>query len=89
MRGQAAKFGMNKCLAWNVDLSSLGVELTDEDEEKVKQGVKVERFERELQGGSVVERQGSGASLPALAWYGDKKKGEKVEWVCNEYGWWC
>ncbi|SPO32804.1 uncharacterized protein UTRI_05686_B [Ustilago trichophora] len=89
VRGQAAKFGMNKCLAWNVDLSSLGLELTDEDEDKLKQDGKVDRLWDELQGGSVVERQGSGASLPALAWYGDKKKGEKVEWVCNEYGWWC
>ncbi|EST08585.1 hypothetical protein PSEUBRA_001655 [Kalmanozyma brasiliensis GHG001] len=89
VRQQAAEFGMKKVVAWNVDLASLEAKLTDKDESKLKEGERVDSFEKELQGGVVVERKGSSASLPALAWYGDKKKGEKIEWVCNEYGWWC
>ena len=80
---------MKKCLAWNLDLASLGVELSEDDDPKLKAGEKVQGYQDKLKGGVVVERQGSGASLPALAWYADKQEGEDVEWVCNEYGWWC
>ena len=89
VRAQAREFGMNKCVAWNVDLASLSVELTEEDEAELRNGERVERFANQLQGGAVVERKGNGASLPALAWFGDKEEGEQIEWVCNEYGWWC
>lgn len=89
IRQQAAKFEMKKCVAWNVDLAGLGVNLTSEDQDKLGKGERVERFEKELHGGAVVERNGKSASLPALSWYGDKEKGERIEWVCNEYGWWC
>ncbi|CDS00325.1 uncharacterized protein SPSC_00817 [Sporisorium scitamineum] len=89
VRQQAAEYGMKKCVAWNVDLASLGVELTKEDQDALEQGARVERLEGVLQGGVLVERKGKSTSLPALAWYGDKEQGERIEWVCNEYGWWC
>lgn len=89
VRQQAAEFGMHKCVAWNVDLASLGVQLTKEDQDALQEGAKVDRFKEALHGGVVVERKGKGTSLPALAWYGDKQQGERVEWVCDEYGWWC
>lgn len=89
IRGQARQFGMKKCLAWNLNLASLSVELSEDDDQKLKAGEKVQGYQDKLKGGVVVERQGSGASLPALAWYADKQEGEDVEWVCNEYGWWC
>ncbi|SJX65316.1 uncharacterized protein SRS1_15586 [Sporisorium reilianum f. sp. reilianum] len=89
VRQQAAEFGMKKCVAWNVDLASLGVELTKEDQDALEQGVRLERFQEALQGGALVERKGKSTSLPALAWYGDKQRGERIEWICNEYGWWC
>lgn len=90
VRQQARQHGMTKCVAWNVDLARLGVELKQGDEDQLRQqGAKVERFENELHGGAIVERRGNGASLPAMAWYGDKNEGDKIEWVCNEYGWWC
>ncbi len=52
---------MNKCLAWNVDLSSLGVEVTEEDEKKLSEGEKLDQWEIELEGavwwiGRVMER---------------------------------
>lgn len=93
VRGEAAKFGMTKVVAWNVDLKALGIELTTEDQEILnKDGGegKLAKYEEELgEGAKVVERKGSGASLPAIAWYGDKAGYEPVEWICNEYGWWC
>lgn len=89
LRHQAAQFGMHKCVAWNVDLASLGVELNAQDHAQLERGESVERFHDELRGGAVVERSGNGASLPALSWYADRKPGDKLEWVCNEYGWWC
>ncbi|SNX87711.1 uncharacterized protein MEPE_06421 [Melanopsichium pennsylvanicum] len=89
VRRQAAEFGMAKVVGWNVDLSSLGVDLAEADQERLKQGEKLDKYEKQLAGGKVVERSGNSASLPALAWYGDKKAGERVEWVANEYGWWC
>ncbi|TKY90259.1 hypothetical protein EX895_000257 [Sporisorium graminicola] len=89
VRQQAAEFGMKKCVAWNIDFASLGVDLTKEDQDQLGQGERLDRFAGALQGGVVVERKGKSASLPALAWYGDKEAGERIEWVCNEYGWWC
>lgn len=89
VRGEAARFGMEKVVAWNPNLHTLGVELGEEDEKLLAEGKEVGRCEKELSGGKVVERKGSGASLPALAWYGDREEGEEVRFDCNEYGWWC
>lgn len=89
VRDQAREWGMKKCVAWNLPLSHLNVQLSQEDKKRLRQGEKVEKYKKELEGGTVVERQGNGASLPALVWYADKKEGEQVEWICNEYGWWC
>ncbi|PWY96949.1 hypothetical protein BCV70DRAFT_203291 [Testicularia cyperi] len=89
LQSQAAKFGLEKVMAWNVDLPSLGVQLSQDDEAKLSQGVKLDQYRQQLAGGDVAERSGRSASLPALAYYGDRKLNQPVEWVCNEYGWWC
>ncbi|EPQ28132.1 uncharacterized protein PFL1_04459 [Pseudozyma flocculosa PF-1] len=84
LKGEAQQHGMRSIEAWNVDLAKLGIAIDQPTQARLWKGEKV-AFERELAGGELVERDD--VHLPSVAWYGERRGGQHVEWLLNEYGW--